>query len=185
MLWQAESGYTFRLAENGLAQIPRHGSLTSFDADPFIKDVSSGVSVPTTTSLLAFAAGHRVDRFLAVPGQYPSLAMLREIGPTELVGGLYVSPACGRPSLVHRDLSAYVAAAAHARNSNIGWCTGVNFNLLPGSVVPAGALSSAKIAHLVAGVGLTCLPPPAGYKFRGLAPPDLGVPANTYPYYAP
>jgi hypothetical protein len=187
LLWQVESDFWFRLAVNGLAPVPRHGKpLTSFDSDPVVSTLSLiEVARPTMDSLLAFASLHHVARFLAVPSYgYPTRAQLERIGPTELSGGLLVSPACNRPPLTRRNLTAYVRKQ-QSEHGNVGYCTGLSFNLVAAGDYPAGPLAGAKPANYVVGQGLTCAAPPAGYKRRGFASPDLGVQADTYPYYAP
>ena len=122
---------------------------------------------PTIDRLLAFAAIHGVDRVISVPGGgYPSRAQMRRFGPTELVGGALVAPACGRPSLTERDLTPYVEryrAEQLRSRPNIGYCIGLNFNLLPQGLYPALLLEGAKRAVVVAGQGLTCSVP-EGYK---------------------
>jgi hypothetical protein len=47
-----------------------------------------------------------------------------------------------------------------------------------------GKNDGAPVAHVVAGVGLTCDPPPPGYVLKGFATPDYSVPEHTYPLYA-
>lgn len=187
MLWQAETGFWFRLASNGLQPAPKYGKqLTSFDADPVVRNlnyVENGR--PTMDSLLAFAANHRVDRILSVPSYgYPSRAQMQRFGQKRLVGGVIVSPACGQPPLTKRNLTAFVRKEKRS-TYNIGYCVGPNFVLLAADLYPAGPFKGAKSANAIAGVGLTCASPPAEYKHRGFATPDMGVPANTYPFYSP
>ena len=109
---------------------------------------------------------------------------MRQIGPTQLVGGVLVAPGCGQTPLTKRDLTKYVASAGPERlgsgRPNIGYCIGLNFNLIPQGVYPAGLLKGAKRAIFVAGQGLTCASPPPGYKHHGFATPDMSVPAGTY-----
>jgi hypothetical protein len=144
---------------------------------------------PTTGRLLAFVATHRVDRVVSVIGDdYPSRAQLERLGPVERVGGVYVAPACGAPSLTKRNLTSYVSEYAGLRVStrpNIGYCIGLTFNELPQGLDPAGVLTGARRAIFVAGQGLSCAAPPAGYKHHGFATADMNVPANTYALYSP
>lgn len=188
LLWQAEAGFSFRMAGDGL-QAPDQ-ALNAFDAERVVYELNylADVGRPTMDRLLAFAANHHVDRFLSVPsGGYPNRAQMRRFGPTQLIGGMLVAPACGQPSLTTRDLTSYVERDSHVKIGsapNVGYCIGQNFNLLPQGLYPAGILRDAKPALVVAGVGLTCSVP-AGYKRHGFATPDMGVPANTYPFYSP
>ena len=113
---------------------------------------------------------------------------MRRFGPTQLIGGMLVAPACGHASLAERDLTSFVQRDTHeviGEAPNIGYCIGPHFNLLPEGLYPAGILQGARRAIVVAGAGLTCESPPAGYTRHGFATPDMSVPANTYPYYAP
>ena len=186
LLWQAEAGFSFRMAGDGL-QAPDQ-ALNAFDAERIVYELNYVYSArPTIDRLLAFAATHHVDRVLSAPsGGYPNSSQMRRFGPTQLIGGMFVSPACGQPSLATRDLTSYVAKDTHEQIGaapNIGYCIGVNFNLLPEGVYPVGIMRAAKRAVVVAGTGLTCVVP-AGYKRHGFATPDMGVPANTYPYYS-
>jgi hypothetical protein len=186
MLWQAEAEFRFRLAEDGLQPAARSGTpQNGFAADPVVRDLNLVYDGrPTMDSLLAFAARHHVDRFLSMPGGYPSRAQMRRFGPTQLIGGMLVSPACGQPSLARRDLTAFVAKEQHSTYS-VGYCLGLTYTQLVADLYPAGPFKGAKPANFVAGAGLTCAPPPAGYTHRGFATPDMGVPAHTYAYYAP
>ena len=112
---------------------------------------------------------------------------MERFGRTELVGGvLPVSPACGEPSLRSRDLSAFVAKADEERRSGktIGYCLGPDYYALPLGLTPALLIDGATPAKFVEGKGLGCSLPP-GYTRRGFATPEMGMPANTYPFYAP
>src|SRR5439155_26145195 len=111
LLWQAEAGFWFRMAEDGLQPEPKTGkALNAFDADPLVWDLHYlDYALPTMDSLLGFAANHDVDRVVAVASAgYPNRAQLRRFGATQLVGGVLVAPACGRPSLATRNLTSYV-----------------------------------------------------------------------------
>ncbi len=189
LLWQAESGFWFRLASNGLHPLPKYAKpQTAFDADPIVHELTwVDTGRPTMQRLLEFAAVQHVDRVVSVDG-YPSRAQLRAFGATERVGGAVVAPACGRRSLATRDLTVYVhryRAELAGSRPNIGYCRATYFYELPEGLYPAGPLAGARRARFVAGQGLTCALPPKGFVHRGFAPADLGVPANTYPYYAP
>jgi hypothetical protein len=191
MLWQAEAGFRFRVAADGLQPFPKYGKpASSFDNDRVVWELTfEPDGRPTMDRLLAFAALHHVDRVVSVvAGGYPDADQMRRFGPTERIGGVLVAPACGQPSLETHNLARFVASydAESARSlPNVGWCVGLNFNLLPQGLVPAGPLAGARRAIYVTGQGITCAAPPAGYKHHGFASTDLGVPANTYALYAP
>ena len=191
MLWQAETDFRFRLADNGLQPFPKHAKpLNSFDADPTVYDLSFvDFAQPTMNRLLAFAAAHDVDRFVSVPLYgYPSSRQMRRLGPTALAGGVLVSPACGRASLATRDLTGYVRryGPRGGRQTEVYYCLGTSgYNLIPDGTYPTGILAGAKHAIFVAGVGVSCPPPPAGYHREGFATRKMGVRANVYPLYVP
>ncbi|HWB22718.1 MAG TPA: hypothetical protein VG652_07500 [Gaiellaceae bacterium] len=192
LLWQADAGLRFDVADNSLQPLAEHGTpLNSFDTSRFVWELTFAADLgrPTIDRLLAFAATHHVDRILSVPGDgYPTRVQMAQIGPTQLVGGMLVSPACGKPSLATRDLAAYVAKDTHetiGAAPNVGYCLGNNFDELPEGLDPAGVLVGAKRAVFIAGQGLTCNAPPAGYIRRGFANADEGVPADTYAFYSP
>jgi hypothetical protein len=188
LFWQAETDFWYRVAAGGLAPVPETGKpLTSFDAELFTREVGSNYARPTMDRVLGFAAYHHAVRILAA-GDYPSAAQLRTLATVERVGGMLVAPACNKPPFTARELAApaarYRQELATSR-PNIGWCTGGAFHPIRVGLYPAGDLTGATKAIYVKGEGITCSQPPAGYKHRGFAKPDLGVPANTYPYYAP
>ena len=191
MLWQAEAGFAFRLAANGLQPFPKVGKpLSAFDSDRIVWELSfADYGRPTIERLLAFLAIHHVDRVISLPsGGYPDRAQMASFGPVELIGGVLVAPACGHASLRHRNLSRYVASylkESTASRPNIGYCQGPTFTEIPQGLIPAGPLQGARRAIVVAGQGLTCAAPPAGDKYRGFAPTAMSVPADTYAYYAP
>jgi hypothetical protein len=186
LLWQAETGFPFRLAVDGLGT--GTAAWTTFDSDWVVKHLSNtDVSRPNMDSLLAFAAIHHVDRILSVVGDgYPTAVQMRTFGPTERIGGMLVSPACGQPSLATRDLSAVVQTYLAQRQSQakIDYCLGTTIESLEQGLEPAGVFRGAKPALYVAGQGLTCVAP-TGYIRHGFAPAALEVAPNIYPYYRP
>jgi hypothetical protein len=143
---------------------------------------------PTMSSLLAFAAIHRVDRVLVFSNAgYPNAADLRSLGSAQRIGGVVVSPACGRPSLLRRDLTGVVRTyrAERRSNANIAYCVGSDLRSLPQGLSPTGDLKGASRALFVSGQGLTCAAPPAGYRRHGSATAAMNVPPGTYPLYVP
>jgi len=191
MLWQAEADFRFRLAEGYVAPVVSGAtSPSSFDADPTVQAIYflSDQGHPTTTALLAFAGRHGIGRFVSVVGDgYPTESQLRSLGSVQQVGGVLVAPACGRPPLTARPQTAAVLLLDKQEETGvtIGYCRGGYYYGLPAGIHPAGSLQGARPALFIAGKGLSCSPPPAGYKRRGLAPARLGVTGGTYPYYAP
>ena len=142
---------------------------------------------PTMNTLLAFMATHGVSRVVSVesdPADYPDATQMMRFGPVEHAGNLLIAPACNRPSLLGRDLTWYVRQFAANKDATMGFCSGSNYTKLPYGLYPAGVLAGATPALMVKGVGLECIAP-AGYERHGFAPPAKGVPAHTYPYYAP
>ena len=139
LLSQAETGFWFRLAEDGL-QAPNQ-ALNSFDAERIVYELNymANRGRPTMGRLLAFAATHDVGRVISVAGDgYPTPAQMRSFGSTERIGGVTVSPACGQPPLTQRDLASYVKADPYEVIN-----AGAECRLLPGSHLQrasAGAL---------------------------------------------
>lgn len=190
LLWQAESGFWFNLAGDGLEPFPEHGTPPNpFDASRFVWEVvfDGGTGRPTMDRVLSFAATHRVGRVLSLAtGGYPDQAQMQQLGSTKLIGGMYVAPGCGQPSLETRNLASYVKNDPYTTVGsapNIGYCVGTNYVELSEGLDPAGILKGARRAIFVAGQGLGCTPPPSGFVRHGFATPSLGVPANTYPLY--
>jgi hypothetical protein len=114
---------------------------------------------------------------------------MARFGPTEVRGGAVLAPACGQPPLTTRNLSRLVArwevnAPSYGDSPHIGWCYGSNYLELPIGLVPPRSRTN-TVANFVKGVGLTCLPPPPGFKRHGFAHAPLQVPPGVYPYYAP
>jgi hypothetical protein len=183
-LWQAETNFWFRVAGNGLQPFTYNlVPANRFDADPVVWNLDwSASGRPTMDWLLAFAVNHRVGRVVVkTDAGYPSRAQLRRYGSVQAVGGVLVAPACGQPPLRARDaahsLVVYREQVSHPRS--IAWCTPDGFSVLQVGLVPDGGTR----AIFVAGRGLTCPPPPPGYRDRGFA--TTGVPPHTYHYYAP
>jgi hypothetical protein len=188
LLWQAESGFWFRLAAGGLAPVPAKGApLTSFDRDPFVRESDSRYSRPTLARLLGFVAVHGVGHVLTVPGYgWPTAAQLTSLGPTQSVGGLRVTPGCRAPSLATRNLAGYADAYRTEQSEtrpNISWCIKGDYLTIHSGLEPFGLLREARIAIFVQGRGVTCLPPPSGYTQHGYATAAMNVPPGVYPYF--
>jgi hypothetical protein len=101
MLWQAESGFWFRMAEGSMG---RDNYPPNFVYDPIVSMLQFGFidpSVrPTVKQLRSYAETHRVDRFASVQVHaYPDGNQLHRFGPLQVLGGVMVSPACGYNSL--------------------------------------------------------------------------------------
>src|SRR5262249_55841667 len=158
--------------------------LTSFDAEPFVREADARSTRPTMDRLLGFVAVHDVARVISIPGYgYPTAAQMRRLGPTELVGGVLVAPPCPAPVVAPRRLASYAASyreEPHLSRSNISWCLGGRYFTMQQGLVPFGPSTGARRAIFVSGSGVSCLAPPAGYTDHGYAPANLGVPAHTY-----
>jgi hypothetical protein len=189
LLWQAQSGFRYDLATDDLQPFPEDGAaLNRFDQDPFVWDLHyAGDAHPTFPRLLAFIGSHGVDRVVSTaPDGYPTTAQLRKLGRPTAIGDAVVSPGCGQPSLRTRDLSRYVLEWEVKRTPSnerphLVYCGRTGAQLQPTGLTPPPGTT---IANYVAGQGITCLPPPPGYKRHGLASATLGVPAGTYPFYS-
>jgi hypothetical protein len=191
LIWQAQSGFRFKLASGGLQPFPKWGKkLNPFDRDQFVWDLAylPGYGQPTMGRLLAFAGTHGVDRIVSLaPYSYPTRAQMRALGSTQQLADAIVSPACGDPPLTSRNLSTYVDKwetdpTPTLQRSSIIWCSGTGTVFMPQGLLPLPA-AHLTIASFIDGKGVTCDNPPPGYHHRGFATSDKGVPAGTYPYY--
>jgi hypothetical protein len=188
MRWQADSGFRFRLAGGYLYLYgPHDRPVSAFDDDPIVGYLHyyADRGRPTMNTLRAFVATHGVSRVVTVePADYPSASQMRRFGPVQHAGGLLVAPACNRPSLLSRDLTPYARQYAAHQHAALGLCAGTNYVQLPYGLYPVGVFAGATHALFVKGAGLECIAP-AGYHRHGFATAAMGVPAHTYPYYAP
>jgi len=101
MLWQAESGFWFRMAEGSMG---RDNYPPNFVFDPIVSMLQFGFIDPkvrpTTKQLASYAKTHRVDRFASVEVHaYPDGNQLHRFGEVQVLGGVVVAPACGYDSL--------------------------------------------------------------------------------------
>jgi hypothetical protein len=101
MLWQAESGFWFRMAEGdtGPDNLPEN-----FYTDPTLAEIEFQFidpSVrPSMTKILAYVKSHRVDRVLSVViHAYPDGTQMHAFGSLQNLGGVLISPGCGYTSL--------------------------------------------------------------------------------------
>jgi hypothetical protein len=74
--------------------------------------------------------------------------------------------------------------AASTYQIHVGYCLGGAFVQLAYNQVRSDPkYKGATPANFIAGEGITCSQPPAGYLHDGFATADLGVPPGIYPYY--
>ena len=94
MLWQAESGFRFRMAGGYL----RPDAPESFDFPAIRKGIRG--EDPTLDEILRVARAKGVARILSVDtGGHPSAQELEARFPVQVLGGVIVAPACGRPPI--------------------------------------------------------------------------------------
>jgi hypothetical protein len=96
MLWQAESGFWFRMAEGYLQPKPPPYYLTN----PVVQELTYTLDNPTPAQILSLARAKHVSRVLSI-GIYvhPNGNEMHHFGPVQDLGGVLVSPACGNPPL--------------------------------------------------------------------------------------
>jgi len=97
LLWQAETGFRFRLAEGYLQPNPPAANL----ADPFVQKLTYTTENPTVADLIGFVRRKQVDRVISV-GIYahPNATQLHRLGILQADNaGIYWVPGCGYPSL--------------------------------------------------------------------------------------
>ena len=96
MLWQAETGFWFNMAEGYLFPDPPPANL----ANPTIRELTYTDQHPTMDQILSFVKAKKVDRIVAVGiYAYPNGNQMHRFGAVQNLGGVLVSPACGYPSL--------------------------------------------------------------------------------------
>jgi hypothetical protein len=101
MLWQAESGFWFRMAEGNMGpdNLPEN-----FYADPTVAEIEFQFIDPTIrpsmSQLVAYVKSHHVDRVVSVViHAYPDGTQMHAFGSLQGLGGVLVSPGCGYTSL--------------------------------------------------------------------------------------
>jgi hypothetical protein len=96
MLWQAESGFWFRMADGYIRPMPPAAALR----DPTIYYMYSTELDPTPAQILAMAKDERIGRILSVDVYaHPNGTEMHAFGALQVEGGLLVAPACGHPPL--------------------------------------------------------------------------------------
>ncbi|HWB23594.1 MAG TPA: hypothetical protein VG652_12000 [Gaiellaceae bacterium] len=101
MLWQAESGFWFQMAEGNMG---RDNLPESFYRDPTASALAFQFIDPTIRpsmrKLLVFAKSHDVDRFVSVvTSAYPDGTQMHGAGALQVDGGVLFAPAGGYESL--------------------------------------------------------------------------------------
>jgi hypothetical protein len=189
-VYQAEAGFRFRVAGGYLTPlIFGERPVIGFNEDPTVVELDywGDRGTPSPDALRAFAARHEVDRVVsAVGGGYPTKAQMHVFGRVQELGGVYVAPACGEPSLRTAALpaSSQLVLKEQAHGATIQWCRDGYVYRLPAGLDPGGVLEGATKAVYVQGHHLRCKAP-AGYVEHGYAPTSLRVPPRTYRYYVP
>ncbi len=96
MLWQAETGFWFRMAEGYLLPDPPPANL----ADPLIRKLTYTTENPTVPEILGFVRRKQVDRILSVDiYTHPNGTQMHRFGQVQDEGGVLIAPACGYPTL--------------------------------------------------------------------------------------
>jgi len=95
MLWQAESGFWFRMAGGYLQPKPPGYYLR----EPVVQELTYTYDIPSPKELLSFARDKHVSRVLSVANYTQLREAMASFGPTQFLGGIEVSPACGNPPL--------------------------------------------------------------------------------------
>jgi hypothetical protein len=102
LLWQAEANFWFRMSEGTLGH---NNQPKNFASDPtndkLLYQFLDPATRPTTAELLGLAKRRHIDRIVSVatPDAYPSGTDMHAFGPLQLLGDVFVAPACGYNSL--------------------------------------------------------------------------------------
>ena len=95
-LWQAETGFWFRMQEGYLAPTPPSASYR----DRLIHMLTDTSRQPTPDQIIGMARRQHVDRILSVDIYvHPNATQMHRFGPVQESGGVLISPACGYPSM--------------------------------------------------------------------------------------
>jgi hypothetical protein len=96
-LWQAETGFWFRMPEGYLAPSPPAADINH---DPLIQMETYTYYNPTPAQIIAFVHRERVDRIVSVIIYPPPTGeQMHAFGALQGLGGVYIAPACGYPSM--------------------------------------------------------------------------------------
>jgi hypothetical protein len=99
MLWQAESGFWFRMAEGYLTPKPPE----PFIDDPLVQKLTYTYELAGPAQILGFARRKHVGRVLSTEiDQHPSGLVMHRFGPLQVLGGIMVAPACGHEPLTRQ-----------------------------------------------------------------------------------
>jgi hypothetical protein len=96
MLWQAESGFWFRLAGGYLQPKPPAYYLRY----PMVQTLTYTFDTPSADEILAFARAKDVSRVLTVETYTQLGTTMHRFGALQVLGGLEITPACGHPPLM-------------------------------------------------------------------------------------
>ncbi|HEX4519785.1 MAG TPA: hypothetical protein VH063_09420 [Gaiellaceae bacterium] len=96
-LWQAESGFWFRMPDGYLAPTPPKNDI---DGDPVIQMLTDTNDNPTPAEIIGLVHRKKIDRIVSVDIYvHPNGVEMHRFGSLQDVGGVGVAPACGYPSM--------------------------------------------------------------------------------------
>jgi hypothetical protein len=99
-LWQAESGFWFKMAEGSLTHLNQPASFLSDPTAFALQYYANPGSNITIDDLRAFTRRRHVDRVVRTSDSaYPSGDDLKTFGALQVLGDAFVAPACGHVSL--------------------------------------------------------------------------------------
>ena len=96
-LWQAETGFWFRMPEGYLAPSP---PASDIDDDPLIQMETYTYDNPTPAQIIRFVHQEKVDRIVSViTNANPNGTQMHRFGQLQVVDDVYVAPGCGYASM--------------------------------------------------------------------------------------
>jgi hypothetical protein len=95
MLWQAESGFWFRMAGGYVQPKPPAYYLRY----PMVQTLTYTFDIPSAAEILSFARAKHVSRVLTAETYVQLGAAMHRFGALQVLGGMEISPACGHPPL--------------------------------------------------------------------------------------